>query len=103
GKFYPSIFSLILFYGVGFFVNILIFLYSKKLSLKFLYLIKSNNYRNLLIKYKDFPLYRAPQIFFNSLSYSFPVLILTSMFGVKAAGFYTLTRTVLSLPVTLIG
>src|SRR5690606_36508989 len=57
GKFYPSIFSLILFYGAGFFVNILIFLYSKKLSLKFLYLIKSNNYRNLLIKYKDFPLY----------------------------------------------
>lgn len=103
GKFYPSVFSLIFFYGISFLVNILMFIYLKKISLRFLYLYNGINYRTLLGKYRDFPIYRAPQIFFNSLSYSFPVLMLTSMFGVKAAGFYTLTRTVLSLPVTLIG
>lgn len=53
--------------------------------------------------HKDFPLYRTPQVFLNSVSQSMPVLMLAAFFGPAAAGFYTLSKTVLALPITLIG
>lgn len=59
--------------------------------------------KNLAKQYKDFPLYRAPQVFLNATSQSLPILMLTSFFGPAAAGFYTLGRTVLNIPSTLIG
>lgn len=48
--------------------------------------------------YDDFPRYRAPQILANSLSRSLPILLLTIFSGPIAAGFYTLSQRVLSLP-----
>lgn len=54
-------------------------------------------------KYKDFPLYRAPEVFLNAISGSLPVLVLTSLFGPASAGFYSIGRTVLNLPSQLIG
>lgn len=54
-------------------------------------------------RHKDFPLYRAPQVALNALSQSLPTLMLISFFGPAAAGFYTLGRTVLAMPATLIG
>lgn len=77
---------------------------------------RSNNYsgliktnlQNLSItklakKYIDFPLYRAPEVFFSSFSTNLPILLLTSFFGPAAAGFYSVGRTVLALPSRLIG
>ncbi|MCX7513949.1 lipopolysaccharide biosynthesis protein [Frateuria hangzhouensis] len=51
----------------------------------------------------DFPLYRAPQVCLNAASQSLPVLMLASFFGPAAAGFYALGRTVMSVPIRLIG
>lgn len=51
----------------------------------------------------DFPLYRAPQVCINAASQSLPVLMLASFFGPAAAGFYSLGRTVMSMPIRLIG
>lgn len=65
---------------------------SKKLSLK-----------SLAVEYIDFPLYQAPQIVLKAISGSLPLLMLTAFFGPASAGFYALTRTVLGLPVTLLG
>ena len=59
--------------------------------------------KKIFVKYKDFPLYRAPQVFANSASQSLPVLMLTAFFGVGAVGFYSIGRTVLSIPSQLIG
>lgn len=53
--------------------------------------------------HRDFPLYRTPQVFLNAVSQSMPVLMLAAFFGPAAAGFYTLSKTVLALPITLIG
>lgn len=53
-------------------------------------------------QYRDFPLYRTPQIFINSASQNLPVLMLASLFGPAAAGFYALARTVIGMPATLI-
>lgn len=54
-------------------------------------------------KYYDFPLYRAPQVFINSASQSLPVLLLASLFGPAAAGFYTLARLAMAVPSMLVG
>lgn len=53
-------------------------------------------------KYRDFPLYRAPQVLLNAVSQSLPVLMLTAFFGPAAAGFYSLTRVTLGVPSTLL-
>jgi O-antigen/teichoic acid export membrane protein len=53
--------------------------------------------------YRDFPLYRSPQIFINTISQSLPVLLLAAFFGPAAAGFYTLTKKILTMPTKLIG
>lgn len=68
----------------------------------------SNNEKELTIKetakkHYDFPLYRAPEELLSTLSQNLPVLLLSSFFGPAAAGFYTIGRTVLSMPSRLIG
>ncbi|GIN69619.1 polyhydroxyalkanoate synthase [Bacillus sp. J14TS2] len=59
--------------------------------------------KNLAKKYKDFPIYRSPQVFLNAATQSIPILMLGAFFGPASAGFYTISRTALSLPVQLIG
>jgi O-antigen/teichoic acid export membrane protein len=53
-------------------------------------------------KHYDFPLFRAPQNFINSISQNLPVLMLAAFFGPAAAGFYALCRRLLGLPSQLI-
>ncbi len=59
--------------------------------------------KELAKQYKDFPMYRAPQVFLNGISQSLPMLMLTSLFGPASAGFYSLGRMVLSVPTQFIG
>lgn len=54
-------------------------------------------------KYKDFPIFRAPEVTLNAASQGLPVLMLAAFFGPAAAGFYTLGRTVLAMPSALLG
>lgn len=54
-------------------------------------------------KYKDFPIFRAPEVTLNAASQGLPVLMLAAFFGPAAAGFYTLGRTVLAMPAALLG
>lgn len=53
-------------------------------------------------KYREFPLYRAPQLFLNALTQSFPTFILFAYYGAAAAGYYVLTKTILALPANLV-
>jgi len=59
--------------------------------------------KELALRHRDFPLYRAPQNFINAASQSLPVLMLAAFFGPVAAGYYTLARMVMAMPTTLIG
>src|SRR5690554_1033782 len=59
--------------------------------------------RELAARHKDFPFYRAPEVALNALSQNLPIFMLAMFFGPAAAGFYTLGRTVMSVPVSLIG
>lgn len=64
------------------------------------------NQKNILAasrKFKDFPLFRAPQILINNVSQAFPLIFISVFFGVATAGLYALARTILQVPVTLVG
>ncbi|WP_175615806.1 lipopolysaccharide biosynthesis protein [Piscibacillus halophilus] len=59
--------------------------------------------KDIAFDYKDFPLYRAPQVFFNAISQGLPIILLASFFGPATAGFYTLSRQALGIPVQILG
>jgi O-antigen/teichoic acid export membrane protein len=59
--------------------------------------------KDLAKKYKDFPLLRAPQMFIDAISKGLPILLLTSLFSVASAGFFTICNTVLRMPSSLVG
>lgn len=54
-------------------------------------------------KYLRFPVYRMPHSLMATVSQIAPIVLLTSFYGAKYAGYFALTRAVLSAPVTLIG
>lgn len=54
-------------------------------------------------QHRNFPLYRAPQMMISALSEGLPVLILGSVMGAAAAGYYALAALALQAPVSLIG
>lgn len=74
-----------------------------KLSLNKAKNIKAEYLKNIAIKHKDFPLFRAPQVLINGISQGLPIMMLTTFFGPASAGFYTLGRSVLGVPSQLIG
>ena len=107
GFFYPFasvlVFFTVLSNGLKAFM---LLIYSEKSKCMFEKNKKKNQikeYKKIAKKYYDFPVYRAPEVFINSISNSLPVLILSSFFGVASAGFYTIGRTVLSIPTRIIG
>jgi O-antigen/teichoic acid export membrane protein len=57
---------------------------------------------SVALKYSSFPKYRAPQALANAFSQSMPVMFIAGFFGPAYAGFYTLTRSVLVLPINVI-
>lgn len=58
--------------------------------------------RSVAFAYRDFPLYRAPQLLLNAVSFNTAPLILAAYFGPVSAGFYVLSRRVLALPSMLV-
>lgn len=60
--------------------------------------------KDLAKRYRDFPLYRAPQnLIYAASSQSLPVLLLAAFFDPVAAGFYTLAVAVMGIPSILVG
>lgn len=55
------------------------------------------------LMFSDFPKYRAPEVLLNAISQSLPTLLLATYFSPASVGFYTLTKSVLSMPTILIG
>lgn len=58
--------------------------------------------KELAKRYRDFPIYRAPQALLNAISQSLPVLMLASFIGPAAAGFYALSKVVIGMPISIL-
>jgi len=63
---------------------------------------QSSSLKTIAYRYRDYPIYRAPQNFFHNTSQNIPVLLIAAFFGPVPAGYYALTKRVLKLPSTLI-
>lgn len=106
GLFYPTASVLISFTAIRQGVRaFLMYLFSGRMNLKKIFTFKKNERKEILKQakeYKDFPLYRSPEVALSALSTNTPVLLLTSFFGPATAGFYSIAKTVLAIPTTLI-
>ncbi len=58
--------------------------------------------RSMAYRYRDFPLFRAPQKWLRDLAYTIPSLLFASLLGPAAVGFYLLSTRVIHLPNTVI-
>ena len=65
--------------------------------------MRSTRLKKLARQYATFPLYRAPSQMISSLGMHMPVLFITPMYGLGAAGQFSLAMTALAMPVNLIG
>lgn len=54
-------------------------------------------------QYREFPLFRLPADLINALTQTAPVFALSLLFSPAAAGFYVLARSVVNLPLALLG
>lgn len=64
------------------------------------------NFKNVALlvkKYKEFPLFQMPQSVINALSHGVPVIFIAYYMGADDAGLYGLSRTVLGMPILLLG
>lgn len=105
GYFYPSAFVLVVLTTFSYAIRAILLMLYERPSRLFKEAIKKKyiNLYNLMVKYKDFPLYRAPESLITSLSHGVPTLMLTILFGPATVGFYSISRTVLSLPTQMVG
>jgi O-antigen/teichoic acid export membrane protein len=108
GWFYPTAVILIVISTVGNALHVVLLWLSLKNDPNALLARDKTDNQSIKIKklakqYRDFPFYRAPQVMVNSFSQSLPVLMLASLFGPAAAGFYTLGNMVMVVPSALIG
>lgn len=61
------------------------------------------SYREVLKKYRNFPLFSVPEALVNTSYRQLPILFLTSLFSPAAAGFYALAHSIVSKPLGMIG
>lgn len=109
GSYYPTSVTLILLSVLGIALEILQFMAA--MQKKTVARITQNRkhvqvdikLKEIAYQYRDFPLFRAPQVFINSASQSLPLILLSSFFGPASAGFYSISRTLLGMPTTLLG
>lgn len=59
--------------------------------------------KQVLIKYKNFPLYSAPSNYVYTAGNNLPTVFLLSFFGTSVAGLFGLANSMTSLPMNLIG
>lgn len=57
----------------------------------------------LLRKHRDFPLFRAPTDVLSAVAQTVPVILLAALFSPAAAGLYTLARSVVNVPLNVVG
>lgn len=65
--------------------------------------IESKSLKQLAYQYRDFAFFRAPEVTVDAAAQSLPIIVLASFFGPASAGFYTLARSVMGIPSSLIG
>jgi len=105
GYFYPHAFVLVVLTTLSYAIRALLMMLYESPSKLFRKSNKNNNISLLKLakKYRDFPMFRAPESLITGLTHGIPTLMLTVFFGPATVGFYSIGRTVLSLPTQMVG
>lgn len=104
GYVYPLSATLIIIQTIGIpFKSLLMFLMSNRSIINRSEKHSLKELKEQAIQYRDFPVYRAPQIFINAISQGLPILLLAAFYGPAIAGFYSLGKQALNTPVQLLG
>jgi len=116
GFLYPSAMVLIVIAIVNPLINTLLLLFVGKVKVLLLTFSTSGhsvtekhqavtlfNWKSLLKKHRDFPLFQSPQALLNALSQASPVVVFATLFGSTAAGFYSFSCAMLAVPIVLLG
>ncbi|MGJ8682398.1 oligosaccharide flippase family protein, partial [Paraglaciecola sp.] len=100
----PNFESLIIAVIIGLYINTFL-LCAKTKTFKLPTKLLSFDRKNIVVikKFKQLPRFRLPHALINNLSQMAPLILLTYYFGIKEAGYFVLTRTVLMVPVNLLG
>ncbi len=107
GYYYPEPIILICSAILGYYISLFFIVYIQPdefLEIKFINFSKRNFLQlyKIAIKYLDFLIYRTPQTLLNYLNHSISIFMLTLLFGLDSAGYYSLAFAVLSVPITVI-
>lgn len=97
GLLYPFSKTLLLSYIISYIVNCLL------VREKVIGFLKHKDLSYIFEKYIDYPKFRMPQMFINSLSEALPIIYLTQFYGLKAVGIYSLSRLTLGAPIMILG
>lgn len=61
-----------------------------------------SKYKQILKDYKDFPLFRTPQILVNTLNINLPIILFSSFAGTTVTGLFSYAQRILKLPTIVI-
>ncbi|WP_259395051.1 lipopolysaccharide biosynthesis protein [Pseudoalteromonas sp. SR43-5] len=64
--------------------------------------MKFRYYKLLAFSYSDFLVYRTPQRLLSGINQSLPIIMLSSLFSPSVAGYFTLCRSILMMPLNLV-
>ena len=104
GYFFPTSTTLICISIFLLIVNFLYLFLFLKMRMNFLDIIRlKKEHLAIAQRYIRFPFFRMPHAVLAIISQIAPVFLLTFYFGNKYAGYFVLTRTILSAPVALMG
>ena len=107
GYYYPDPIVLIYSAIIGYYISLFYIKFIQTdefIEIKFLNFSKKNFLQlyKIAIKYLDFLIYRTPQTLLNYMNHSISIFMLTLLFGLESAGYYSLAFAVLSVPITVI-
>lgn len=80
----------------------LLFQISIKEKSKFLYRAPLKKYKELLVKYREFPFFSTIAALINTFSAQVPTILLFQFFPSQTVGYFTLSQKIISMPIALI-
>jgi len=101
GIFNPQGYVLIGLYSLALIAQSGFLLYSSKISNPLRQKISTSI--DILKEFREFPVFRAPQVLLNSFALSLPTMLFASLYGSKIAGLYVIAFNILNMPIILIG
>jgi O-antigen/teichoic acid export membrane protein len=100
GYMYPAVFILILSTFISRAYNSISMIRSvEKIQFSAISIVKI---QYVIRRFKDFPLYRAPQQFLSSISHGAPVLLLTYYFSPIVTGYFILADRIIKTPISIL-